>query len=172
MREIRGILQCPRRQPVHGRRLPWRDRRRRGHQRRRFRPRRGFPRAGRSQGQGFRVPVRNHQAHRVQDHARRPAGGTGGFPSPRHSIRHHRPFPRANPGRRRLRRRSARKDRSRTGWRTGHHRGARHAQRSGEEGRHHGVLLRRRTFRRVYPCLRRQEHDRRGNQWLPEDRKA
>ena len=53
MREIRGILQCPRRQPVHGWRLPWRDRRRRGHQRRRFRPRRGFPRAGRSKGKDF-----------------------------------------------------------------------------------------------------------------------
>ena len=41
----------------------------------------------------------------------------------------------------RLRRRSAGEDRPRTGGRPRHHRRARHAQRPGEEGRHHGVLL-------------------------------
>lgn len=57
-------------------------------------------------------------------------------------------------------------------WAPRHHRRARHAQRPGEEGRHHGVLLCGRPVRRVHSGLRRQEHDRRGQQRLPEDRKA
>ena len=88
------------------------------------------------------------------------------------AIRHHRPLARPDPRRGRLRRRSAGEDRPRTGGRPRHHRRARHAQRPGEEGRHHGVLLRGRPVRRVHPGLRRQEHDRRGQQRLPEDRKA
>ena len=58
---------------------------------------------GRGQGQGFRVPVRNHQAHRVQDHACRPAGGSGGVPSPRRAVWHHRPVACPDPGRGRFR---------------------------------------------------------------------
>ena len=56
--------------------------------------------------------------------------------------------------------------------RTRHHGGARHAQRPGQEGRHHGVLLRGRPVRRVHPGLRRQEHDRRGFFRLPDHREA
>ena len=91
---------------------------------------------------------------------------------PNIGVRHHRPLARPDPRRGRLRRRSAGEDRPRTGGRPRHHRRARHAQRPGEEGRHHGVLLCGRPVRRVHSGLRRQEHDRRGQQRLPEDRKA
>lgn len=69
------------------------------------------------------------------------------------------PFPRSDPGRGRLGGRSTREDRPRTGWRSRHHCGLGHAQRPGQEGRHHGVLLRGRSVRCVHPGLRRQEHD-------------
>jgi len=59
-------------------------------------------------------------------------------------------------------------DRPGAGRRSRHHGGVGNAQRPGQEGRHHGVELRRRSVRRVHPRLRGQEHDRRGGIRLPD----
>ena len=68
-----------------------------------------------AKGKDFEFLCDKPSAHRVQDHARRPAGGPGGIPPTRSAIRHHRPLARPDPRRGRLRRRSAGEDRPRTG---------------------------------------------------------
>ena len=99
---------------------------------------------------------------------RRPARGTGGLAPPRHPVRHHRPVAGSDARGRRFGRRSAGEDRPGAGRRSRHHGGVGNAQRPGQEGRHHGVELRRWSVRRVHPRLRGQEHDRRGGIRLPD----
>ena len=81
------------------------------------------------------------------------AVGSGGLAPPRHPVRHHRPVAGSDARGRRFGRRSAGEDRPGAGRRSRHHGGVGNAQRPGQEGRHHGVELRRRSVRRVHPRL-------------------
>jgi uncharacterized protein len=69
-------------------------------------------------------------------------------------------------------RRSARRDGLGTGRCSRNDRRAGPAQRSGQEGRHHGIQLCGRTLRRLHPCIRGQEHDRCRSIGLPDHRET
>ena len=151
LRQDRRLLQRARGQPLHGRRDARQRRAGVQHQRGHLRPRRRAQRRRRPPGRLAHRARRPHQAHDLQDHARRRARRPRGLADARRRDRHHRPLAGAHAGGGRLHRRDPREHGAGAGRRSRHDRRAGHAQRRRQEGRHDGHVVHRRPVRRLHP---------------------